>query len=475
MNVPEPALRDRFTILALALVFLYAVGQIVWGERIPLTEGLGTYDGRRYGEIARDFRREVFVDGLDLFRLQRVLPSAIVHVALAAAGSSFPSAEIVRGFLVLNAALQLLLVPLWRGIARAVGLGDRGTWLGFLLLFLNFANLKQPYFYPVLTDTPAVFLGALMLWLYLRTRPFILLAVLLMAAFTWPSLYFSGALLFIGSREPVDGPTPLPLARGMVAALAGAAPVAFHLGLLGGVETSAPVVVALAVIAAYATAVAWSLLGSRRLFEGATYRRGVSVPRLLVVAGLFLGLRLLLVYASTAPGMTFSRHVRHLFLYNSGKVGLFLVAHAVYFGPVALLMLLLWPCVRDQIHRLGLGMTAYAAFHLAHAINTESRQLVDGLPLYALLVALAAEARGVRTAQVIAVGLTGLVASKAWLPINQRPWGPATEMPAQLYFMNMGPSMTPLTLAVQAGAVCVMLAVLWTVFRRPPAAAVVAR
>jgi hypothetical protein len=116
---------------------------------------------------------------------------------------------------------------------------------------------------------------------------------------------------------------------------------------------------------------------------------------------------------------------------------------------------------------LGLGLTAYAAFQLGHSINSESRQLVDGLPLYVLLAAAAAERVGLGKRHVVLLAALGLVTSKAWLPINRGEWGAPETIPAQLYFMNMGPSMTRTTLLVQAAAAVLALAAAWMALPRP--------
>jgi hypothetical protein len=461
---------DRFVPTALTVVFVYGLVQILWGERIPVTGGLGTYDGRRYGEIARDPRREIVEEGLDLFRLQRILPSVVVHLALRATGSSLDISAIVHAFLVLNWILQLLLVFVWRALARAAGLGLRGTWLGFVLLFVNFANLKQPYYYPVLTDTPAVLLGALALLLHLRGRLAALLGLLILASLTWPSLFVSGSLLFFCGPRPLDPQRPPRAPCATASALAALAVVALHWGFVGFSSGGPLAWLSLAVMAAYAAVLAWSLLGSARLFEWRTYSYGVRWPRLVLVLAVFVALRLVLIHASTAPGMTLSRHLRHVFLYNWGKPGLFLLAHAVYFGPVVFLLLLLWPSARDALHGLGLGITAHAVLQLAHSINAESRQLVDGLPLYALVAAMAAERCGFSARHVGLVAALGMILSKAWLPINQGEWRGPSELPAQLYFMNMGPSMTGPAQAVLAAVAFLSLVILWASLPRRPTA-----
>jgi hypothetical protein len=458
--------RLRFLPTALLLVGLYGAAQLLFGERIPVTDGLGTYDGRRYGEIAKDPRREIVEEGLDLFRLQRVLPSLLAHAALRLLGSPVDTPHVIAAFLLGNWLLQLLLVLIWDATARELALPDRAKWLGLCLLFLNFANLKQPYFLPVLTDTPALVLGAALLYLHLTARTGATLLALLAAAFTWPALFVSGSLLWIFERRPLERRPPQ--GRVLAAAAVGGvlAVFALHAWFLG-VPRDTAAVASLTLLALYVFLVVSGMLSSASLFEVGTYRGALRPRRLVAALVLFVGLRFALESVSTAPGMTFSRHLRHLVLYNSDRPGLFLLAHAVYFGPVVLLLLLLWPEAWRAAHRLGLGVTAFTTLQLAHGINAESRQLVDALPLLALLATLAAEASGWTAGRTWIVAALGLLGSKAWLAINQGQWGDAFAFPAQYYFMNIGPSMNAATFRLQAAAVLLSLGLLGFLVRRP--------
>lgn len=465
-NSGAGTLKLPFLPTALALVAAYAAAQIAWGERIPLTGGLGTYDGRRYGEIAMDLPREVGQEGLDTFRLQRIAPSAAVWAALGALRLPRDPAHVIAAFLLANGLLQVLLVVVWNGLARTAGLGERGLWLGFVLLFVDFANLRQPYFYPVLTDTPAVLLGALALYLHLGRRPHALFAVLLLAAFTWPALFVSGSLLYVLDREPLDGSPPRRRWHDLVAVAGVAMVLLVRLSRVGTAMGSIAAVASLAFLTAYVFAVGRTMSASASLYQAGTWRRAVHVRRLLLAAAAFVVIRVLVVSASTAPGMTVGRHLRHVFLYNLERPGLFLVAHASYFGVVVPLLVLLWPAVRAAAWRLGLGTTAFLAFQLAHGINAESRQLVDGLAVYVLLASLAAESLPWTARRTWLVAGLGFLVSKAWLPINQGEWGTAFDFPAQYYFMNMGPSMSRFTFALQAGALVASLVILWMALRR---------
>jgi hypothetical protein len=138
----------------------------LWGEKVPVGGGLG-WDGQVYGAMALDFRGTVLEAPITAYRVQRVLPSALVYAGLRGTGATRDVETVIRGFVVLNTVLLVGCVMLWTSIARALGIGPRGEWLGFVALFVNWAVLKQGTYYPVLTDISAFTLGLVGLHAYL--------------------------------------------------------------------------------------------------------------------------------------------------------------------------------------------------------------------------------------------------------------------------------------------------------------------
>ena len=181
-SYPEEAARLRRCApppaAAPGLLLAYGVVQILWGEAIESTGGLGFYDGRRYGEIAMDFHGQVFREGLDAYRLQRVLPSAIVHAWLRVDRPAPGRAARARHVPHLQPADLLVTAAAWAAIARAMELRSAVLLARLRLLFLNFANLKMPFYNAVLTDTTALVLGTLLV---------LLLPALERARRCWPS------------------------------------------------------------------------------------------------------------------------------------------------------------------------------------------------------------------------------------------------------------------------------------------------
>lgn len=452
---------SAFLVIALSLVTVFGLGQVLWGERLSPGRGLG-WDGRFYARIAQDLPRVLFVEGLDAYRLQRVVTPALVYFGLRALGLPRDDAHVVDAFAVYNLLLLLATVVVWRGIARAAGLGEGGLWLGFLLLFANFANLKMPYYYPVLTDTTAVFLGALLVYFHLRGSAPGMLAVMAIGAFSWPSFLVLGGLLFLfphtslGPFQPPPRPWPL---------VVGAAAAAFFLAhlLLTAVDMLPPrpdgvrppsldrLVFSVPLTMVYIVTVAAGLLGHADLWRLRTYR--VRALRLAAWLALLVGTRWIVDRLARGKGpldlQGFLWQVTHQSIIEPGIV---VVAAAVYLGVVVLIALVCWRRFCGAAHHVGVGMTLFVCAILAQSLTSEPRQILHGLAALVLVTVSAVE--GVRWPSwgrwiLLALALFG---SKVWFGINHEGFSGKDKTwsyPSQYYFMNHGVWMEPDTFRVQ--------------------------
>jgi hypothetical protein len=446
--------KRRFLLASLGLVLAYGVAQIAWGEAIESTGGLGFYDGRRYGEIAMDFHGQVFREGLDGYRLQRVLPSAIVHVWLRATGQPLDATHVRDAFRIYNLLMLLATAAAWAAIARTMAWEERYAWLGFALLFLNFANLKMPFYNAVLTDTTALALGTLLILFHLRSNGPALMAVLVFSAFTWPPL-LAGALLYVLPRHDAAPPerlvTKTSALLGGLAAVTCAAVVAAYPDIL--VQRPRPWLT-IAVLAVYYFLTQASLLH----FDWRALPSRVRWWRVAHVAALMGAVRIIVaVLSPAARGFTIDRYLREIVFYTTLQPALFLVAHAVYFGIAVCLLIATWRHAARAAVTLGTGLTLYTALQLGQAIDPETRHLIPALPLLVLLVVRAARAIGWPAWAVAVTAAVNALGSKAWWPINQGEFGDYLEPPLQYYYMNHGGAMSPFSYRLQGTVVVVLL------------------
>ncbi len=142
-----------------------------------------------------------------------------------------------------------------------------------------------------------------------------------------------------------------------------------------------------------------------------------------------------------------ARFLWHLLGNSVVKPGLFLVAHASYFGPAAVLLLVYSRRVAQAAAAIGPGALLSLFALLALALDTESRRFIYGYPMLVVLLTLALNRLELTASFIAAVGTIGFAASKIWFTLN--PGGPGGDpgvdpmrQPLQRMFMHYGPYMS---------------------------------
>jgi hypothetical protein len=169
--------------------------------------------------------------------------------------------------------------------------------------------------------------------------------------------------------------------------------------------------------------------------------------------------------SSGAQGFTPQKYLREIIFYTSLQPALFLVAHAVYFGLVACVVLAFWPEFCRAAHALGAGMTLYINAQLLQAIDPETRHLIAALPACVLLAVLALRPVDWPGWAVWGSAILGVAGSKVWWPINQGEFGNYLEPPLQYYYMNHGGAMSPASYQLQ-GSIAALVALGTYLFKK---------
>ena len=469
-----------------ALVVAAALASAALGERVRLHEGFGFEGHSVYRPIVEDLPGHLREGKIDSYSIQRVLPFAVAHVTLRALGQPLRGGRILRFFAAWNLLVLGLAVGVWLLVAADHGLSPVGRWLGFLGLFASFAVAKLAFYYPVNIDPTALLVGLAGLLFYRRGSTAGLLLVSLAGLLVWPTTLPVHALLLLlpaGTRWP-DAGRPQPATRALVGVLALAVVAVFARtwlftdrrpdpGIAPAVEWALPI--ALLAVAAWIALGLGPLVGRIPLRPGAwwpTVRSGLEA-RALASVGLLAAAYVVLTRVVAAPGPPRLTATEFLTAYvNFGATTRplqFLVAHVVYFGPIVLVAVLLWPDVARRLHALGAGLVAVAVYAVLMGVNAESRHLTNVLPVIVLPTVMALEARRPSRAALAVLAASALAFSKAWLPINRLAAALGAPMadfplgagdfqafPAQLYFMSFGPWMSNGMLLLQ-GALAAIL------------------
>ncbi|CDZ77506.1 hypothetical protein BN59_01789 [Legionella massiliensis] len=181
---------------AILLIFSYALIYFFWGERLPVSGGLG-WDGLTYAAYAKDFIHEISTNA-DLYHVSRCFPSLLIWLTTKLFHLSLDSPrDIFNAFFIFNALCFMLIAYLWGKIVGLKHFSIATQLFGFLCFFCNFVFLKYYFYAPVVTDIFALLLGMCSLYFYLKKSIIGLNLLLIPTLLTWPiGLVFISILIF---------------------------------------------------------------------------------------------------------------------------------------------------------------------------------------------------------------------------------------------------------------------------------------
>ncbi len=433
-------------------------------EHFQANNGLGA-DGQIYAEQARDFPAQFFGRQMNSYYIQRISIPALLYYSSRLLHFELTDKTILRLWRGLDLACLALLAWLWCRVARELRIGLHGKWFGAVVLFVNFGVLKWSAFYCNLTDIPAYCLGMAMLHGYLERRPFRLALITFVAAFTWPTAVYQGLLLLAFPRE-TDSDCPVPGAPwklNWVAALAIAGGILFVLlGMArrggfyyeGDWETHpVPAYLNLAI----AVSVTWVAAGlTLTLNDGRLFSPRYLLSRLRTsslwwgVATWGLARSIQYSLSGPPPKNAPDAMLAHMLWTSVADPAVFLVTHALFYGVGILLAVLLWRPISVLLRRHGPGLVLIAASTIPLALASESRGLMNQLPILIPFVVLATERLDWKPAQYGLLAALNLLGSKVWITFNP-------DWIETLMRINIGPWISHASYAVHGAVVLAWL------------------
>jgi hypothetical protein len=472
-----------------AAVLLAGAATVLLCERLTVNDGLG-WDGVLYASWVKDFYNVVFVHGLPEYYTRRILPSLLVRLGMTLFSVPFENENIVRAYQVYNLALLTLSAYVWGLVADEMDVGGKVKWFGFLFLFVNFAEWKYTFFLSVWTDTTAFTLGLLIFYFYLKHNAYGMALVIFLSGFTWPTAPLMGALLFVFPRpkSPAPARPSAGLPRGLSSALAGLFSMATLAALLyltnGDLDErlgryyfmiwidKGTLYLSIAATAVYLFLVLRVALDDRRLYDALSLR-SLSWRRVFVTV-LILALTKI-IQRSIWNGTDISVDSLRAFgiqtlLTSLTEPLVFLVAHAVYFGPAVILMALFWRRFCRTFTGYGAGMGLLLILNAAFSVTSQSRWLINVFPVFVAVLVKTLETDLERRSLFFWAALCVLY-SKVWYQINAEPlvfdgtMDCLLRFPMQRMFMNIGPYMTRPVYLIQGAAVALTAVLLYYFYK----------
>jgi hypothetical protein len=469
----------------IALIMNAIIVALAWMELVPGNNGL-PYDSAIYADMAVDFSHKLHHIKLDAYYIQRLFPSAIIggaarlfHVYLSP--SMLVNAFRMLDFLAINCAFCFIATSM-----RLVGVKARALLVTMILAFGNFCFLKYSLYYPALTDCCAIAIGSGLLYSYLKGRSWLIVCLGILGAFTHPLLLLAALGLFVFplNRSKSDAGSYslvsrwqhlLPYMAGLIYFLVCSALYVVAYKYISTRETLGTTHVAMRL---YFLSVA---VASLFIFIIARLAISLDIPRrvlsdwngrhVLIAAAVFAFVKIIQSRQSVGPGpMNILSFGMNIITTSLAHPLVFIVAHITFFGPAVLLILLFWKRYQKQLSHHSTGYLIFLIGILMLAVNSESRQY--GIAWAFIIVPLGQmlQEMHVSRRQTILLGISALVISKVWLPINHGPLEVQKDLRVfnQRLFLNMGPWMNRESYLIQ-GICFVLLAILfWISFRRRP-------
>lgn len=479
MFAPMPGRRDA--LLMIAAVALLAAVTIGWGERIGVNGGAG-WDGQAYVSWARDFPGAMR-SGFTVYQSKRVVPSAIVYGALRAIGRPRTDRDAIVAFQVLDALALIASALFLHLIARSLAWSRATAWAAFALTFLGFDLARNALYYPALTDTFAFLLGIALVWAYLERRAVACGVIAVLAGGTWPAVFPIALAAMVLPR-----PDALPAVefRGRRAAAVGIAAIAAAgaivwlvaywrhpyptMGKYVALALTDLLAVTIACTALVCGAAVHAIAREPRAWAVVPYLRSLAPRRTAITAAAAIAIfaaRELWVRAlgTRGPGIRFDEFAGMAAAFNMRGPLWNVVHHVVWFGPVVVLAILVWPRACARLAAWGHVPIAAVALTIALSIDTESRVLVGLWPF--VIVAVVDSVAWTPRSTAIAAAL-GLVWSKLWWHLGYDRAIDAFDWPNLRYTMHDGPRASDATFLAHGIAAVITGVVLALALRQRP-------
>jgi hypothetical protein len=364
----------------------------------------------------------------------------------------------MRGMLIFHLLFLGLGVYWYFSLANTLRLRDNLTILGFVLVFVNFSVLKNPWYNPFSTDLPTLMLGIGQANYFIKFNRQKLFLVSVIAGFVWPTMLLTGLLLIFLPSEPMvvfSKARPksfFPIIASLVLigflVLVGFLTGRFLEGnvwdqvlFTGSILTLVLFVFAIMV----RNQVDWT-----HSFE--LMKTKIKAAKIWRMIGIFLIYFVVVFLLSGSNGnIDIMAVVNGLVQDTLRYPGDFLVGHMLFLGFLIPLSLAFFPRMIKESAKLGIGMMAVSLLMFVFILHPESRLLLAFYPFLLVLFLKSIRRYRIVNKDVVVVGIMNIIISAFWLPLNV----PGIEdalmsgnpeilgsFPVQRYWMHFGQMMS---------------------------------
>lgn len=442
--------------ILISILLTIIIFQIL-GEKIPVNEG-AIGDGVFYREVATSFLDNIEDESYNIVQIQRIFPFAMVNMVFALFGFDYDYGSLLSGMIIFHFLMLIPGIYWYFSLTKKMRVSSSLEILGFILLFFNFAVLKETWYNPFSTDFTALVLGMGQVNYFVRHDRQKLFLVSVIGGFVWPTLLLTGlVLIFLPSEHMELHPGPRPKSLFPVIASAAILFLLILVSLFTGRfvtgetwdiilhKSSLLAVVAFIFVFMFKNPINWKK--SWALFR--TKQKSQKTIRLAVILSAFV----LVVFLLSGNNQNFNLPgLAQNFFGKMLRFPLdFLVGHLMYFGFLIPLGIVFFVRMVKEMAKLGMGFTVVCLLIFVFILNPESRIIMPLLPFLIFLLLKGVRRYRILDKDLIVIGAINLILSTFWWPLNVPGMEKALSsiqedsifsFPAQRYWMHFGDMMS---------------------------------
>lgn len=444
--------KDIIIVTALVVSAFY-----IFGDKIDVINGLG-WAGSEYAVMIMTFPKSIhqFTE----YHIHRALLPVTFGFIFHALDIATTPGNIRIAFIIANIVALFLSVFILYRICRLLRLTPKLSTFCFVTFIFNYAFIKFPSFYPVLTDWVATPIALLLILCWIQHRTWCLVLLGIFGTVAHPLLIFQ-CILLISFRYKESLRFNMPLRKIILALIytfaASYILVGFYFAYLSILRQSLNISTALLIAGLIATScfLLWVMyIACSCLPTTATSSTTCKpVTFLHILKNLLLAMTTLIATMFLSKLLTSSpSHISALeyftnsFQYGSKLPFAFLISHFLYFGPAYALVIFMFRDIVRTSLSLGDAPFAFLILFSILSIDSESRHIMIFWPFVCILLTKTIADTSVSFPRkfILQLFVLSFALSQAWFPFNTflDLSGPPEEFPAQWYFMYHGPWMT---------------------------------
>lgn len=448
------------------VISVWGVLYILFGAVINTNNGLG-FDGATYGSIIKDFYNLLLNNKLSPYQIQRILPLFLSDLTLSVSGLPKDDFYIIKFFQIYNLLLLIICCFIWYKISEMYSFDLKYIWTGFVLTFVSFGIAEMTFYYPVLTDTSAFFLGFCLLYFHLKDNLTGKIIVTILGAFTWPSFMYTGLLLIIFPVSSKlnfnfinDGKRPINVYIALIIPLilfiASIVNVKEYFSVKSFDNITTPVFSSFLYIDAVLnlilmTYLFYCLLPGKITFYGLTHlvkslmqnlRLKNIITGIIIFSSVYLLQRILSSSQSTYLDPSYGRLIYAISVYSVTKPVVYYVTAVTYFGPCFILLFLFMKYFKNHLLKFGFGFYFSFIIVLILVFMSETRLIINFLPFILLVTVLFLKDINLNKYVLSLLCIFSFILSKVYIPMYKIPEDNAIyrdyfSFPNQFFFMNI--------------------------------------